>query len=108
MKNGKGKEYDENGILKFEGEYLNGLKNGKGKVFYVEGEFHILNKDIKNDIYLDKKIIFECEYLNGLRNGIGKYYNKNGMLLFEIKFLNDKKFGKVKIYDENGNLKKEV
>ena len=28
---GKGKEFDWNGILKFEGEYLNGKRNGKGK-----------------------------------------------------------------------------
>ena len=26
LKNGKGKEYDWNGKIKFEGEYLNGLK----------------------------------------------------------------------------------
>ena len=30
-KNGKGKEYDDNGKLIFEGEYLYGQKNGKGK-----------------------------------------------------------------------------
>ena len=30
-RNGKGKEYDSNGILKFEGEYLNGKEwNGNG------------------------------------------------------------------------------
>ena len=29
--NGKGKEYYDNGKLKFEGEYLNGERNGKGK-----------------------------------------------------------------------------
>ena len=29
MKNGQGKEYNYYGKLKFEGEYLNGLKNGK-------------------------------------------------------------------------------
>jgi len=31
-RSGKGKEYyDDNNILKFEGEYLNGKRNGKGK-----------------------------------------------------------------------------
>ena len=29
--NGKSKEYYSNGIIKYEGEYLNGLRNGKGK-----------------------------------------------------------------------------
>ena len=44
--NGKGKEYYYNGELEFEGEYLNGKKwNGKG--------------------YFQDNIIFEGEYLNG-------------------------------------------
>ena len=30
-RNGKGKEYDAIGKLDFEGEYLNGKRNGKGK-----------------------------------------------------------------------------
>ena len=30
-KNGKGKEYDYDGSLIYEGEYLNGKRNGKGK-----------------------------------------------------------------------------
>ena len=42
----------------FEGEYLNGRKNGKGKEYNIHG-------------YL----IFEGEYLNGKRNGKGKIYN---------------------------------
>ena len=32
-KNGKGKEYNRNGKLIFEGEYLNGKSNGKGKEY---------------------------------------------------------------------------
>ena len=30
-RNGKGKEYFYNGILQFEGEYKDGKRNGKGK-----------------------------------------------------------------------------
>ena len=30
-KNGKGKEYYDNGNLKYEGEYINGERNGKKK-----------------------------------------------------------------------------
>ena len=36
-KNGKGKEYYENGRIKYEGSYLNGRKNGKGKEYYEIG-----------------------------------------------------------------------
>ena len=32
-RNGKGKEYFYNGILEYEGEYLNGQRNGKGKEY---------------------------------------------------------------------------
>ena len=58
LKNGKGyiKEYDYDGKLIYEGEYLNGERNGKGKE------------------YFRGKLIFEGEYLNGKRNGKGKEY----------------------------------
>ena len=45
MRGGKGKEYDYNGNLIFEGEYFNGKRNGKGKEYYhddqlkFEGEY---------------------------------------------------------------------
>ena len=65
--NGYGKEYGSNLMqLLFEGEYLNGQRNGKGKEYYYDG-----------------KIQFEGEYLNGERNGNGKKYNKNGKLKFK-------------------------
>ena len=39
IKDGSGiiKEYDFDDILKFEGEYLNGEKNGKGKEYNKDG-----------------------------------------------------------------------
>ena len=69
----KGKEYDisTNNMI-FEGEYLNGLRNGKGKEYDYNG-----------------KIVFEGEYLNGKRWN-GKGYNKEGKIDFEIKEGNGK------------------
>jgi len=70
-KNGICKLYDlETNNLIFEGEYLNGKKNGKGK------EYHI------ND-----KLKFEGEYLNGKRNGKGKEYYVNDQLKLEGEYL---------------------
>ena len=46
---GKGKKYNWNGKLIFEGEFLNGKRHGKGKEY-----------DELND-----KLIFEGEYKNG-------------------------------------------
>ena len=37
-KNGKGKEYNNNGDLLFKGEYFYGERNGKGKEYYYNGE----------------------------------------------------------------------
>ena len=77
--NGKIKEYYDNGDLKFEGEYLNGERNGKGKEY--------------DDFTC--KLIFEGEYLNGERNGKAKEY-RNGELIFEGEYLNDERNGKGK------------
>ena len=54
-KSGKIKEYYDNGLLKFEGEYLKGEKSGKCKDFYYDG-----------------KLIFEGEYLNDITNIFNK------------------------------------
>ena len=47
-RNGKGKEYDYDHRLLFEGEYKNGKRHGKGKEYYYNG-----------------KLRFEGDYLNG-------------------------------------------
>ena len=68
--------------LKFEGEYINGTLNGKGKV-------------IANGF-----LIFEGEFKNRIRNGKGKEYNINGELKFEGEYLYDYK-RKGKLYANN-------
>ena len=62
-KNGKVREYIINtDKLRFEGEYLNGKRNGKGKEYYNDG-----------------KLRFEGNYLNG-KKWNGKGYNINGIM----------------------------
>ena len=82
---GIGKEYyGYDDKLIYEGAYLNGERNGKGK------EYDKFNK------YKDK-LIFEGEYKNGKRNGKGKEYdNYNDILIFEGEYLNGKRNGKGK------------
>ena len=89
LKNGIGnvKEYEDN-ILTFEGEYLNGERNGKGKEYGKDG-----------------KLIFEGIYLNGKRIGKGKEYYKSGELKFEGEYLNGERNGEGKEYYKNGELK---
>ena len=55
-RNGEGRQYFRNGLIVFEGEFLNGKKwNGKVKEFTYNGS-----------------VRFEGEFLNGERNGKGK------------------------------------
>ena len=93
------------GDLSFEGEYLNGKRNGKGKE------------------YDDAKLIFEGEYLNNIRwkgniydhsgniifklnneNNIVKEYDYFGILSFEGEYLNVERNGKGREYNNEGNL----
>ena len=81
-KNGKGKEYyscsflyfdvdssNKRGELEYEGEYLDGKRNGQGKEYWVNG-----------------KVKFEGQYRNGERwNGKGYADDKNGNQEIEIK-----------------------
>ena len=86
IKNGKGYMFEANynGELLFEGEYLNGEKNGKGKEYNNNG-----------------KLIYEGEYLNDKRNGKGIEYNYKGEIIFEGEYLyNNKIKGREYIKDD--------
>ena len=102
-KNGKGKEYYENGHLKFEGEYLKGKKI-YGKGFNEKGDI-ILNIE-KNgkgkEYYSNGAIQFEGEYFNG-RKWNGQGYNDEGSLEFKIKYGK----GNIKEYNYIGKLEYE-
>ena len=83
LKDGKGKniieldKYDYH-LLRYEGEYINGERNGKGKEYYSKN-----------------KIKFEGEYLNGKKwNGNG--YDKKGNIIFKIKNGRKEKINKFK------------
>ena len=66
-RHGKEKEYDyEKGELIFEGEYLNGKRNGKSKEYYYDD------------------LVFEGEYSDGERL-IGKLYDNKGNLYSDLK-----------------------
>ena len=107
--NGLIKLYNYEGELGFEGEYLNGKRNGKGKEYYFDGN-----------------IRFEGEYLNGNRwngngndpdnnivyslkdgNGLIKEYYYNGKLEFEGEYLNGERNGKGKEYFHYGFFDRE-
>ena len=72
----RGKQYDLNGRLHFEGEYFNSEKKGKVKEYNTQ-----------NGV-----LIFDGEFSNGKRNGKCKEYNKlNGELIYEGEYINGRR-----------------
>jgi len=88
--NGKIKDYHNNGKLEFEGEYLNGKRNGLGKEYNYDG-----------------KLQFEGIYLNGKKNGKGKEFYNNGQLKLEGEYKNDIVWNG-KIFNMYGIVKMEI
>jgi len=91
-KNGMVKVYTKYNNLIFEGDYINGKKNGKGKEYdcgklIFEGEYVSGKKNGKGKEYdrWNKALLFEGEYLNGKRNGNGYYSIKELQLLSQEK-----------------------
>ena len=85
LKNGKGKEYYPNGQLKFEGEYLKGKRNGEGREYDYGG------------------LIFEGNYINDIKEGVGKEFYSKGISLFNINntYENQKSFDTKEFYSNN-------
>ena len=104
LKNGKGKEYNDNNKLKFEGEYLNGKRNGIGKEYNDAGELmfegeYLYNYKKKGKYYIKGKLEYEGEFLYNKKYK-GKGYDENGNIIYEL--INGN--GKVKEYNDNGAL----
>ena len=102
VRNGKGKEYDKlSGRLIYDGEYSNGLRNGKGKDYYYDifkGKY-IYGHRLTGKRYINDILEFEGDYLYD-KNWNGKGYDKNGNVIYEL--INGK--GKIKEYDIKGNI----
>ena len=79
------KLYNDKEKLIFEGEFINGEENGKGKEYNDEGD-----------------LIYEGEFINGQKNGVCKEYYNGNKLKFEGEYLKGKKYNG-KIYDFNNN-----
>jgi len=104
-RNGKGKELGLN-TLKFEGEYLNGKRNGKGKEYYDRNIIKFEGEYLKGKRWNGKKYDYDKNILYELHNGnvyIKKYFLEK--LIFEGEYLNGEKNGIIKEYDINGNIK---
>ena len=101
-KNGKGKEYYDKGLIKYEGEYSNG-KKWNINIYDIEGN---LKYTLKNGAGVIEEynnhgdLIFYGNYLNGERNGKGREYNYFGKIIFDGEYNNGKKWNGIGYNDE--------
>ena len=95
--NGKGKEYNYDNKLIFEGEYKYG-KRWNGDIYYKEAYKLKEGKGFIKEYFVENDSIFEGEYLNGQKNGKGKEYNYENKLIFEGEYKNGKRNGEGKEY----------
>ena len=106
-KNGKYKEYYENGNLKIEGQYQNGNMKGiwkeyhkneklKKEVNYKEGKLEGPAKEYSRK---GDRVLIEENYKAGKLDGATKEYDTNGSLILECNYKNDKLDGPYKRYE---------
>lgn len=79
---------NDNGDLQFEGQEIQGIPQGKGKMY--EGD----------------QLLYDGELVNGQPDGYGKYYN-NGKLYYEGSFSRGVFHGHGKRFNEDGTLFRE-
>ena len=106
---GTGKLYYKNGNIKYEGEFVDGKKEGNGKYIYENGKYYSgqwLN-DYRHGkgilFYKNDNIKYDGEFANDKFEGKGKLYYKNGKIRYEGEFVNNKFEGKGKYIYESGN-----
>ena len=64
--------YYSNGNIKYDGNFINGKREGNGKYIYEDEDYYI------------------GQWANGLRNGKGKLYYKKGNIMYDVNFIKGK------------------
>ena len=105
------REFYESGNVYGEGPIVNGLMEGKWKIFYETGELAaeiIFIKGVVNgqltQYYKNGKIKKIGQVVDGSNEGESIYYYESGNIYCETNYLNNKRHGNYRFYYENGNL----
>ena len=77
---GSGKAYDEEGRVLYEGNFADGLYEGKGSLYeegvlVYEGDFSVGVFEGKGKLYQDGELVYEGGFSGGLREGTGTAYD---------------------------------
>ena len=76
LPNGKGiKYYGNSNKIRYQGEFVNGIQEGKGKYIWENGEYYV------------------GEWKNDKKNGRGTIFLNNGVIKYQGNFIDDKFIG---------------
>ncbi|AUS87163.1 AAA family ATPase [Lysinibacillus sp. YS11] len=97
MKKGKGKQYYPNGFLQYEGDFIWHHMQGAGKLYYPTESptAEELARGVTN-------LHYEGHFFEDLKHGKGKVYSRNGILEAEGQFKEDMMTGQGTLYYTNG------
>lgn len=97
MKKGKGKQYYPNGFLQYEGDFIWHHMQGAGKLYYPTESptAEELARGITN-------LHYEGHFFEDLKHGKGKVYSRDGILEAEGQFKEDMMTGQGTLYHANG------
>ena len=106
---GKGIEYDAQGMLSYEGFFVNGVREGKGTayeqgVIVYEGDF---SADVYEGVgrrYADGILNYEGMFSNGLPNGEGVSYYADRTIQYKGRFVNGLYEGTGTAYTTSGRM----
>lgn len=106
---GQGKEYDEDGLITYEGGFVNGLHSGEGTLYeagvmlyqggLLEGRF-----EGEGTLYKDGVISYEGSFSQGIPSGFGRCFDDCGNLVYEGGFEDQLYHGEGILYDPDGNV----
>ena len=103
---GKVKEYNNKGKILYEGEYINGKREGIWKEYYYKEQLSfktIINNNMK-EYYINENRVNENVYLNA-RNDKNTLERYKTILKFEGIYSNGIKNGQAKEYYDNNHIK---
>jgi antitoxin component YwqK of YwqJK toxin-antitoxin module len=95
IKNGQCIEYYENGVISFEGNFVDGIQQGISIKRFKNNNISNLNhykndklEELQREYYENGQLKSECFYMNGVKTGIEIEYSKDGEIKEEKIFKN--------------------
>ena len=106
---GKGEGYDEEGLLAYEGPFVDGTPSGEGTAYEAgvlcyEGQFAAGVYEGRGRLYKDGALYYEGDFAAGVPSGEGVAYHPNGQAAYKGQFAAGVYEGEGAAYDSGGAL----